>query len=144
MTGFSFRDVWGCIAAPRWTPRRRAAAAGALTGLILLTSLLLASAPEKPVLCLFRLATGLPCPSCGMTRGFIALSHGDIALAAKYNVAAPVIHAAVSVIFLLSLLQLFSGRDWLLRFWQRFRIPLAVLVVVLLIIAWAVNLALME
>ncbi len=27
--------------------------------------------------CVFRLATGLPCPTCGMTRAVLALAHGD-------------------------------------------------------------------
>ncbi len=31
-----------------------------------------------PTLCPFRLATGLPCPSCGMTRSWSALGHGDL------------------------------------------------------------------
>jgi len=29
-------------------------------------------------LCIFRRVTGLPCPSCGMTRSYIALFSGDI------------------------------------------------------------------
>ncbi len=30
-------------------------------------------------LCIFRRVTGLPCPSCGMTRAYISLFKGDIA-----------------------------------------------------------------
>ncbi|MCD6321473.1 MAG: DUF2752 domain-containing protein [Clostridiales bacterium] len=33
---------------------------------------------SDPELCVFRRVTGLPCPSCGMTRSFIALFKGDI------------------------------------------------------------------
>jgi len=29
--------------------------------------------------CLFRAATGIPCPSCGTTRSLVHLAHGDIA-----------------------------------------------------------------
>ena len=32
---------------------------------------------EGPVVCPFRLATGLPCPICGATRGVVLASHGD-------------------------------------------------------------------
>jgi uncharacterized protein DUF2752 len=35
--------------------------------------------------CTMRALFGRPCPSCGLTRGFAALSHGDIARATGYN-----------------------------------------------------------
>jgi hypothetical protein len=31
-----------------------------------------------PVVCPFRLATGLPCPGCGLARSWVALAHGDL------------------------------------------------------------------
>ncbi|MBI3184443.1 MAG: DUF2752 domain-containing protein [Myxococcales bacterium] len=36
-------------------------------------------------LCWLHSVTGLPCPGCGMTRAFIALSQGDLATAAGAN-----------------------------------------------------------
>lgn len=33
---------------------------------------------DGPVVCPFRLATGLPCPGCGLARSWVALAHGDI------------------------------------------------------------------
>lgn len=38
-----------------------------------------------PSPCPFRLATGLPCPSCGTTRSLLALADGDPADAARSN-----------------------------------------------------------
>lgn len=38
-----------------------------------------------PELCYFRRGTGLNCPGCGLTRSFIALAHGELALAWHYN-----------------------------------------------------------
>ncbi|MBN1623217.1 MAG: DUF2752 domain-containing protein [Clostridia bacterium] len=43
--------------------------------LVIVLFLLLASVD----LCLFRRLTGLPCPSCGMTRAYISLFKGNIA-----------------------------------------------------------------
>ena len=35
--------------------------------------------------CAFLAATGIPCPSCGLTTSFAALAHGDLAAAARAN-----------------------------------------------------------
>ena len=36
-------------------------------------------------LCIFRIATGLPCPFCGLTRAIACAMHGDLAAAWMYN-----------------------------------------------------------
>jgi Protein of unknown function (DUF2752) len=38
-----------------------------------------------PVICPFRLATGLPCPGCGLTRSWVFLTHGRWAEAMAAN-----------------------------------------------------------
>ena len=40
-----------------------------------------------PELCYFRRGTGIDCPGCGLTRSFISLAHGQLALACRYNIA---------------------------------------------------------
>jgi len=36
-----------------------------------------ATIEDGPVICPFRLATGLPCPGCGLTRAWVYLAHGQ-------------------------------------------------------------------
>jgi hypothetical protein len=38
-----------------------------------------------PVVCPFRLATGLPCPGCGLTRSWVFIAHGDVGAAVGAN-----------------------------------------------------------
>jgi hypothetical protein len=40
---------------------------------------------HAPVLCTFRVLTGKPCPTCGMTRATCALVHGEWAKARSYH-----------------------------------------------------------
>jgi Protein of unknown function (DUF2752) len=44
-----------------------------------------ADAVNGPVVCPFRLATGLPCPGCGMTRAWVFVAHGRIRDALSAN-----------------------------------------------------------
>ena len=38
-----------------------------------------------PLLCPFRVVTGLPCPTCGSTRALLALAAGDVSAAWRWN-----------------------------------------------------------
>lgn len=38
-----------------------------------------------PPFCVFNIATDLPCLTCGMTRSWVALTHGDLAEALAWN-----------------------------------------------------------
>jgi hypothetical protein len=42
-------------------------------------------AAHGPVVCPFRLATGLPCPGCGLTRAWVFLAHGRVGDAVSAN-----------------------------------------------------------
>ncbi|MBN2415842.1 DUF2752 domain-containing protein [bacterium] len=60
--------------------------------------------------CLFRSVTGVPCPSCGLTRSFQAASRLDVTRAADSHVLGPWIYLALFLLFLLSLLRLLTNR----------------------------------
>ena len=42
-----------------------------------------------PDLCVFHRLTGLPCPTCGLTRSWSALLHGHLAEALQYHLLGP-------------------------------------------------------
>lgn len=60
----------------RTRPSDSAMAFGAISGLALLAARFF---PFElvPSVCGLRNATGLPCPTCGMTRAFVRVAHGD-------------------------------------------------------------------
>jgi len=83
-----------------WPARAVALAAG----LILAASLVLPDGGDdhEPLiqLCLFRSVTGLPCPGCGLTRGFSSLSRGKITQAWALNpFSLPLYAATVAAVF---------------------------------------------
>ncbi|ACY22655.1 hypothetical protein Gbro_3461 [Gordonia bronchialis DSM 43247] len=56
-----------------------------------------AGASSGPEVCPFRLATGLPCPGCGLTRSWVSLMHGDVSAAFSFNAFGPLALAATTV-----------------------------------------------
>ncbi len=92
--------------------------------------------------CSFLAATGIPCPSCGLTTSFAALAHGDVALALRSN--------ALGILLFLSTVLLVPGGLWLsargigLRqvFFHRWFDRAALGLVALWIGSWVVRLSL--
>lgn len=80
----------------------------------------------QPLLqCPVKAFTGIPCPSCGMTRGFICLAKGDLNGAFRENLFSPLVFVAflvASVHLLLEIIcrkrfynfyvRLFNERKW--------------------------------
>jgi len=48
-----------------------------------------------PDLCLFHRCFGLPCPTCGLTRSWSALLHGQVAAAFRFHLLGPAALAGV-------------------------------------------------
>jgi hypothetical protein len=46
---------------------------------------------DGPVLCPFRLGSGIPCPGCGLTRAFSFMAHGEFEAALQFNALAPLV-----------------------------------------------------
>jgi hypothetical protein len=47
-----------------------------------------------PPSCRFRSWAGLDCPSCGLTRAFVSIAHGDFAAALRFNPVSPLVFLA--------------------------------------------------
>jgi hypothetical protein len=58
-------------------------------------------AQAGPVVCPFRLVTGLPCPGCGMTRAWVFLLHGRVRDAVVANAFVLVTLPAAAVVLVL-------------------------------------------
>jgi len=59
-------------------------AASAATG-----ALLIYAVGAPPFGCVFKAVTGVPCLTCGVTRGLLALAAGDVVAAARWNPLVP-------------------------------------------------------
>jgi Protein of unknown function (DUF2752) len=79
-------------------------AGAALAALCAAAMLAPADAGNGPVVCPFRLATGLPCPGCGMTRAWVFLAHGRVRPALSANPFVLVtMPAAITLVLLVAL-----------------------------------------
>ena len=86
------------------------------------------------VLCPFRLLTGLPCPTCGLTRGALALLAGKPLRAWTFN---PLLFTAIAIWLLLLLVRVAFGRAVRLDLPRRQRRTAWVALVVLIAVNWA-------
>jgi len=106
----------------RWLAAVRDVPALALVPAVFAAAVLLGDhVHHGPVLCVFRLTTGLPCAGCGMTRAFVALARGDLQQALAFNWLAPAVFAWFAVWWLWAMTALVRARPlpeqpvWLLR-----------------------------
>ena len=100
-----------------------------------------AQAASLPTVCLFRLVSGWPCPSCGMTRAFLALGHLHLAEAMRHNIASPVVYLAAWVGLVVSGTGAITSHVPLAAAWRRARPVVLMATLLLMSAAWAANLA---
>lgn len=92
--------------------------------------------PSGPILCPFRLATGIPCPFCGLTRSVFAAGQGLWTGSLEHNVLGPLVLVLAAVLLPLSVNAVLRRKP--LR-WPRSALGALVLV---LMAGWAINLGL--
>lgn len=65
--------------------------------------------------CSFLATTGYPCPSCGMTRGMVAMTRGDIVTALRLHPFSVVLFAAIVLVAVFGTAEALTGRDLLTK-----------------------------
>lgn len=108
-----------------------------LGGVLAATCLLEPS--RYPSICVFRMLTGLPCMTCGLTRAFHALSLGHFWEAVAYHPLSPLVYGLTVFHLLVASLRLFGWRP------RRLALPdpvkrMAGVMVTLLFASWVVRL----
>jgi len=82
-----------------------------------------------PTVCAFKLMTGRPCPTCGMTHACCALVHGEWWRALQYHVAVVPLAMVVVAVTGVLLMEVVTGRPLLGKLWEKtWRVVLAVTV----------------
>jgi hypothetical protein len=100
------------------TGRRTLAYFSAATVAMLLASVIYAPyASTGPVMCPFRIMTGLPCPGCGLTRSFCHISSGHLMAAFADHLFGPIVYLGIVISLPVMIYQLITNRriDWFHR-----------------------------
>ena len=105
-------------------------------GLAVGTALAWTALPLKlPTVCLFKLATGQPCPSCGLTHAACALAHGRFGDAERYNIAAIPVAILAAALFVGVVLEFWTNRPLVAPAWKRCHRPSIVAIIALMAVA---------
>jgi hypothetical protein len=99
-------------------------------------------ATSGPALCPSRLLFSAPCGTCGMTRAFAGILHGDLAYALRANLGSPMAFALVLAHGLAYLVQFVTGRAVVSEFWRepRSRRIAGSIILALIVFSFATNL----
>lgn len=69
-----------------------------------------ATIEQGPVICPFRLLTGLPCPGCGLTRSWVYAWHGDVGASWAAHPFGPPLLVLVLVLAVVLIVRRVGGR----------------------------------
>jgi len=87
-----------------------------LSALFLISAFFNPSTGEYFTICGFKNFTGLPCPGCGLTHSFCALTQGDIGGAFAFNLLGPLLYLALIVLWIRSMCVLLDRTELVRRY----------------------------
>jgi len=90
--------------------RTRALEATACFAILLASFLYAPYVARGPTICLMKLLSGIPCPSCGMTRSFCAMAQGRVAASFHYHLFGPPAMVAAAILGLAWAYEAATGR----------------------------------
>ncbi len=90
--------------------------------------------------CTFKLATNLPCPSCGMTTSFSLLIRGDVRNSLWANAAGTLLGVLCLLFVPWALITAWRGHLLFLRSLERTLIRLVVVFLIVMMLRWAIVL----
>lgn len=88
--------------------------------------------------CLFKSVFSIPCPGCGLTRGFRCLFKGDIIGAFEYNILVIPIFLFLVILVFIFIFDIVKKKNYLEKYLLFFR-KYYVVLIVLVIISFIVN-----
>ena len=118
---------------PRW-PLWAIAVMVAWGGLVAVTVSLAQASGRRVSLCLFKLLSGLPCPTCGLTRGTLSMLRGHIIDGWTLN---PLVFSLLAVAAAAVAMRALFGRKLVLRLSRRERFAAVAVLIVLVLANWA-------
>ena len=71
---------------------------------------LISPAPAGIITCKFHQITGHSCPTCGMTRSLVALTHFHLKEAFQYHLFGPLVYVVFLISFIALLTEIITGR----------------------------------
>jgi len=92
--------------------------------------------------CTFRLVTGMPCPSCGMTTSFALLMHGELSASLKANAVGTLLALLCVLVIPWSLLCAYKGRLYGIVSLEKTLIILVITIVSLTLLRWFIVIGL--
>lgn len=69
--------------------------------------------------CPIRSLTGIPCPSCGLTRSFLALAKGDLGVSISYHLFGPLLFLAFLIVGVQTATELVMGRKIFSHYYKK-------------------------